>query len=89
LLATFPGITRINHEEWKRSWFWSFTTASARRLFAEAFPDSPATVEAHGNVLVANAFLLGLAAEELDRDELEHTDPDYEVLITVRVQRRP
>ncbi len=87
LLASFPGITRISREEWEGSWFWSFTTASARRLFGETFPGSLATLEAHGNVLVANAFLLGLAAEDLLPKELDYKDPDYEVLITARVQK--
>src|SRR5438046_1956258 len=33
VLATVPGITRICHEQYSDSWFWSFTAASARRLF--------------------------------------------------------
>ena len=87
LLATFPGITRISREEWEGSWFWRFTAASARRLFAETFPASAVTVEAHGNVLVAIAFLLGLAMQELQPEELDYKDPEYEVLITARVQK--
>jgi SAM-dependent methyltransferase len=84
LLATFPGISRISHTEWEHSWFWLFTTASARRLFDEAFPSGQVSVEANGNVLTATAFLHGLAAEDLTSTELEHHDRDYEVLITVR-----
>jgi hypothetical protein len=38
-------------------------------------------------VLAASAFLYGLAAEELRREELEPRDPDYEMLIAVRSQR--
>ncbi|MEZ5291892.1 MAG: glycosyltransferase [Vicinamibacterales bacterium] len=84
LLATFPGITRVSGEEWGGSWYWSFTSASARRLFAEPFGAGGATIEAHGNVLAASAFLYGLAVEDLTRAELEHRDPDYEMLITAR-----
>jgi hypothetical protein len=64
--------------------YWSFTSRSVRQLFEEVFPPTSVAVEAHGNVLAATAFLQGLASEELQTSELEHRDPDYEVLITVR-----
>jgi SAM-dependent methyltransferase len=88
VLATFPGIAQISRFDMDR-WgeYWRFTTLSAGRLFAEAFPSENVAVEAHGNVLSASAFLYGLCAEELQPDELNHQDPDYEVLITVRAQK--
>jgi SAM-dependent methyltransferase len=88
LLATFPGISQMSNDEWRAYWCWSFTTLSARRLFAETFPGARVAIEAHGNVLAAIAFLHGLACEELRRDELDHRDPAYEVLITVRAVKR-
>jgi Methylase involved in ubiquinone/menaquinone biosynthesis len=87
LLATFPGLSRIGHEEWEGSWYWGFTTASARRLFQEAFAEGPVLVEAFGNVLAAISFLHGVAAEELREEELEYRDRDYELLITVRATK--
>lgn len=85
LLATFPGISQISRYDMDR-WgdYWRFTTLSALRLFEEVFPAANVCVEAHGNVLTAVAFLHGLAAEELSQAELDHRDPDYEVLITAR-----
>jgi SAM-dependent methyltransferase len=85
LLATVSGISKISREDMDR-WGhnWSFTTKSARLLFEEFFPSENVQVEAHGNVLTAIAFLHGLASEELRRKELDHRDPDYQVLITVR-----
>jgi hypothetical protein len=44
-------------------------------------------VEAHGNVLAAIGFLHGLATQELEATELEHQDPDYPLLITVRATK--
>lgn len=88
LLATFPGLSRISHTEWDGSWFWQFTSASARRLLQEAFPGGDVRVEVFGNVLTATAFLYGLAAEELTDAELTHHDPDYEVLIAIRAEKR-
>ena len=68
--------------------YWRFTTASARRIFEEVFGPENVSVESYGNVLAANAFLHGLAQEELRPDELEFRDPDYELLITVRAVKR-
>jgi glycosyltransferase involved in cell wall biosynthesis len=84
LLTTFPGITQIDHFDWGSSWYWAFTTLSARRLFGEVFLDSNFRVESHGNVFAATAFLHGIALEELSSAELDYNDPDYQVLITVR-----
>ena len=87
LLATFPGISQQSIDEWRTTWFWSFTTLSARRLMAETFGESAVEIEAHGNVLAAIAFLHGLAEHELTRHELEHHDPAYELLITARAHK--
>jgi hypothetical protein len=53
-------------------------------LFAEVFGDGNIAIGVHGNVLVATAFLQGLAATELTHAELAAYDPQYPVVITVR-----
>lgn len=85
LLATLAGISQISRYDMDR-WgdCWRFTSLSAKSLFGEVFPPEGVKVEVHGNVLTAIAFLHGLAAEELRKDELDYNDPDYEVLVTVR-----
>jgi|SRR5664280_584322 len=87
-LATLPGISQISRYDMDR-WgdYWRFTSLSARRLFEATFPPDRVSVKAHGNVLVAAAFLYGLAVEDLRLGELEADDPDYEVLITVRAEK--
>jgi SAM-dependent methyltransferase len=88
LLCTVPGLSqtsRVDRDRWG-DW-WRFTSASARRLFAEVYGESNVTVAAHGNALVAASFLYGLAVEELDAAELEHDDDEYEVVVTVRASR--
>jgi SAM-dependent methyltransferase len=87
LLATCPGISQISLDESTDYWCWGFTSLSARRLFEEAFPATNISVEAHGNVFAAIAFLHGLAADELSREELDHRDSLYQVSITVRAVR--
>lgn len=84
LLLTVPGISQLASDRWGATWYWSFTTLSARRLLTEAFPADGVTVEAHGNVLTTVAFLHGLAVAELRRDELSQHDPQYPMLITAR-----
>ena len=84
LLATMPGISHIDHYDWGDSWYWSLTARSAKRLFGEVFPGSNLSVETHGNVLVATAFLQGLAFEELQVHELDYNDPDYQLTVAVR-----
>lgn len=88
VLVTVPGISQISRYDMER-WgdFWRFTTLSARRLFEDVFDAREIHVEAHGNVLVACAFMHGLAADELNPEELNHHDPDYQVLITIRAKK--
>jgi hypothetical protein len=91
VLATLAGISQISRWDMER-WgdYWRFTTASARPLFVSMFPMDHVSVEPHGNVLTAMAFLQGLTAEEIRPEELDYLDPDYQVLITVRaVKPRP
>ena len=87
LLATVPGISQLERGPWKDTWYWSLTMLSTGRLAEEAFPRENVEVESHGNVLAATAFLTGLAAEELDWAELEHRDPLYQLLITLRAAK--
>src|SRR5262249_2470508 len=87
LLATVPGISQLSDREWADRWCWNFTAASARLLMGEAFEPENVEVETHGNVLAAVSFLHGLAAGELKRAELDHHDPDYQVIVAVRATK--
>ncbi|MER3409909.1 MAG: methyltransferase [Thermoleophilia bacterium] len=91
LLATVPGISKISAFEAERfGWWWHFTSMSARRLAEEAFGSGNVEVETYGNVLAAAAFLYGLGARDLRKEELAAHDPAYQVTISIRaVKRRP
>jgi len=84
-LVTVPCISQISRYDMDR-WgdFWRFTSLSARRLFEEVFSPSDVVVETFGNVLIATAFLHGMALHEVTRQELDYRDIDYEVIVTVR-----
>jgi SAM-dependent methyltransferase len=88
LLLTIPGISQISRYDMDR-WgdYWRFTLASAKRLFSEVFPEDNIRIETYGNVLAATAFLHGLSVEELTEDELDYSDPDYEVTIAIRAMK--
>ena len=85
-LVTVPGITPIDRNEWRGSWYWSLTADSARRLFAEAFGEDAVSVTAFGNVFAATAFLHGAAVEEIDRTKLDLYDEAFPVIVAVRVK---
>jgi hypothetical protein len=87
-LITLPGISQISRYDMDR-WgdYWRFTDASARRLFSDVFGVKNVAVTTYGNVLAAAAFLHGLAADEVKREELDVNDPDYQVTICVRAVR--
>ena len=89
LLASFPVISQICRYDMDR-WgdYWRFTDGSIRRLLGDIFTPEKVTVQAHGNILAAISFLHGLAAHELRPPELEHHDPDYQILITARAVKR-
>ncbi len=88
LLATVPGISQSSPPD-KDAYgdWWRFTSQGTRRLFEDVFGEGNVEVEAHGNVLAASAFLYGFAQEELTHAQLEHHDPQYELLITARAVR--
>ncbi len=88
LLATVPGISNVDYEEWGSIWLWAFTKRSAQLLLEETFPDGQLQITSDGNVLVASAFLYGLGVGELTKNELETNDPHYQVIISIRAQKK-
>ena len=85
LLATVPGISQVDPAEWGATWSWGIMPHALERLAAEAFPSSDVRIESCGNVLASAAFLYGLAVEELTTAELDHRDPSYPMVSTLRV----
>jgi glycosyltransferase involved in cell wall biosynthesis len=84
LLLTVPGITPIDHGEWKETWYWSFTDKSMKRLMEETFPGGTSEVTPYGNVFTATAFLYGMGLPEVPKTKLMYNDPHFQVIITVK-----
>jgi SAM-dependent methyltransferase len=87
-LYTMSGITKISRYDMNNfGHYWSFTSASVKKLFGDVFPEEHLQIKTHGNVLTSIAFLYGLAAEELRREELDYVDEDFQMMITVRAAK--
>ncbi|MBC7890468.1 MAG: glycosyltransferase [Ferruginibacter sp.] len=84
LLLTSPGITPVDHGEWKSTWYWSFTDSALKRVVTEAFPAGEVEIATFGNVYVATAFLYGMGVTEVSQERLDHHDPHFQVIITVK-----
>lgn len=82
ILVTAGGVSQISRDDMER-WghFWGFTDAALRRLFEEELPADRIEVKSYGNVLAAASFLYGLAQHELTRQELDHFDPQYPLIV--------
>lgn len=84
LLLTVPGITPIDHFEWKETWYWSFTDKAMKKVMNETFKNGKSEVNNYGNVHVATAFLYGLGLQEISKVKLDEHDPHFQVIITVK-----
>ena len=88
LLLTVPGITNIDQGEWGKTWYWSFTVTSIRRLMTGIFGGKNIHVEGYGNILSATAFLYGMGAEEISTREKDSHDPHYPVIVAAMGTKR-
>ncbi len=86
LLVTVPVVSRMDRALSDVD-YWRFTPPACERMFGDVFGAQHVDVRAFGNVLTASAFLMGLAAEDLRQDELDHCDPAFPVLVGVWAQR--
>ena len=88
-LGTVSGISQVSRYDMDR-WgdYWRFTDLSLKKLFAEYFRESNIAIRTFGNVFAANAFLQGIALEDIeDRSLLNVRDPDYQVTLGIRAVR--
>jgi hypothetical protein len=87
LLLTVPALQKVDFPK-GASDLWRWTPGGLERLLRRVVPQAEPEVFGYGNVLVATAWLLGLAAEELEAAELELFDPEFVILSAARLVRR-
>lgn len=86
LLLTVPALGRHDTRQGFHHDRWRVTKTGLEWLLA-GLPDGRADTTTYGNVLSCTAFLYGLAAEELDPDELHVADPAFPLIVAARVHK--
>ena len=85
LLVTLPGpIAPVNDSKLS---YWRLTKNAARYLMAKHFDLNKTIVETYGNVVAGQAFLTGLSAEELTKEEIMHHDPRFPIAVTIKATK--
>jgi SAM-dependent methyltransferase len=87
LLLTVPSLQKVDFPR-GASDLWRWTPAGLERLLRRVVPEGEPEVRGYGNLLAATAWLMGLAAEELEPAELELFDPEFVLLSAARLVRR-
>jgi len=84
MLCTVAGVCQISRYDANR-WgdYWRFNPQGIERAFAEVFGQENITVDHYGNYLSASALLNGVPCDILKKNELDHKDQDYPVIVTV------
>ena len=85
-VASIVQISRYDMDKWGD--YWRFTDLSIKKSFDEVFGEENVEVVTYGNVLAATAFLQGISAEELTKEELFYKDDDYQVTIGIRATKK-
>jgi len=86
-LLSVPVICRIDADFGPAGDFWRFTPAGWQLFLNRRLPTADVSVEGHGNLVVAIAFLAGLAPQELTADEIAFEDPHFPVVACARIDR--
>jgi SAM-dependent methyltransferase len=84
VLVTLPALHK---EEPRYPHYWRFTSLSAQYLFGKCFPQDHLVIETRGNVISSMAAWIGLAQEDLNARTLNHSDPLYPCIISVRATK--
>lgn len=67
--------------------YWRMTEHGWRELLPKVWPGAKFEVATHGNCVSAVASILGLAQEELSLKDLEHHDPRFPVVISIKATK--
>ena len=85
LLVTLPGpIAPVNDSKLS---YWRLTKNAAKYLMAKHFDPNKTIVETYGNVVAGQAFLTGLASEELTQEEIMYNDPRFPIAVIIKATK--
>ncbi len=80
LLATVSFFSPIL----EKGSLWRFTPQGAELIFSKIFGERNVEVSTFGNVMSSQCFWVGMATEELTKKELDHNDPRFPCIITIK-----
>lgn len=86
LLLSVPATARVDRDLAERD-AWRVLVPGLEHLLQQTCVGGEITVISAGNLLSSIAFLLGLAADELEADELAGNDPHHPLVTCARVRR--
>lgn len=86
LLITVPAIARLDRASLDID-RWHLTASGLEEVVRRGCPGGEYSVEAHGNPVVAVAFLHGIAVEELRRTELDSHHALFPIVATAVVRK--
>ena len=86
LLITTPVISRLDPAAVEHD-RWHLAPAGLAEVIARSCPGGAVELEAHGNPVVAIAFLQGIATEELRPAELDAHHPLFPIVVTAVVRK--
>lgn len=84
LLLTVPGVSPLCEDDWRESFYWTFTVHSVTRLLHQNFDPAKVEICPFGNLYAATAFLHGAALQEVQERKLQPRDPNYAITIAAR-----
>ena len=86
LLLTTAGISQSCRSSFHGD-YWRFTNESLKNVLLELVDEQNITLNVHGNIAVAKAFLDGLALHEVPEEILDYQDDDFQVVLTAVVKK--
>jgi len=90
LLVTVPGMAPMDPQAPPGLESWRFTVNSLRFLFRPHFGDRDLEIASWGNVRSGIGIWVGMSQQDFRTRELDHVDPRYPCILTVRaVKPRP
>lgn len=88
-LITVAGLSQISRYDMDR-WgdYWRFTDKSFKRLLSERFDENDIEIVILGNAHSATLFLQGIAIEEVDKNKIAVSDPNYQIILGAVVTKK-
>ena len=85
MLTSLSGITPVSRYDMDR-WghYCNYTDMGLKCLLSPYFNESNTEIYSYGNVKTATAFLYGLAAHELNKEDFKYHDKNYQVSICAK-----